>query len=198
MYKVAYGDAVGVSALGGPHQVSVPVVRFSEFVADTPLIGDGVIVGQGDWEARLKANKVAYAQTFVRRQRFRDVYDAFAASPTQYVDRLNQNAGGVVTDPGERIGLINEAAAGTDEARASVLRKIAEHPELNRREFSRAFVLMQYFGYLRRDPAAAPDADHTGYDFWLRKLEGFGGDYIRAEMVKAFISSDEYRKRFAQ
>ncbi|MDT5271195.1 MAG: fibronectin-binding autotransporter adhesin [Acidobacteriota bacterium] len=198
MYKVAYGDAIGVSTLGGPHQVSVPVVRFSEFMADTPLIGDGVIVGQGDWEAQLKANKVAYAQAFVRRQRFRDVYDAFAASPAQYVDRLNENAGGVVTDSGERIGLINEAAAGTDEARASVLRKIAEHPELNRREFSRAFVLMQYFGYLRRDPAAAPDADHTGYEFWLRKLEGFGGDYIRAEMVKAFISSDEYRKRFAQ
>jgi len=198
IYKVAYGDATGVSTLGGPHQLSVPAVRFSEFVADTPLIGDGVIVGQGDWPARLEANKVAYAQNFVRRQRFRDVYDALAASPTQYVDRLNSNAGGVVADPDERAGLVNEAAEGTDEARASVLRKIAEHPELDRREKNRAFVLMQFFGYLRRNPDTEPDADHTGYEFWLRKLDDNGGDFRRAEMVKAFINSAEYRRRFAQ
>ena len=49
---------------------------------------------------------------------------------------------------------------------------------------------MQYFGYLRRDP------DDVGFQFWLRKLEGFGGDWRAAEMVKAFISSTEYRKRF--
>ena len=67
-----------------------------------------------------------------------------------------------------------------------------------RAEFNRAFVLMQYFGYLRRDPDAALDTDHTGYDFWLRKLEEFGGDFLRAEMVKAFLNSDEYRKRFGQ
>jgi hypothetical protein len=51
---------------------------------------------------------------------------------------------------------------------------------------------MQYFGYLRRDP------DDAGYQFWLGKLNQFGGDYIRAEMVKAFITSSEYRDRFAQ
>jgi hypothetical protein len=38
--------------------------------------------------------------------------------------------------------------------------------------------------------------DYTGYEFWLNKLNQFNGDYIKAEMVKAFISSDEYRKRF--
>jgi hypothetical protein len=46
---------------------------------------------------------------------------------------------------------------------------------------------MQYFGYLRRDPDAAPDVDFNGYNFWLAKLEGFGADYRRAEMVKAFL-----------
>ena len=55
---------------------------------------------------------------------------------------------------------------------------------------------MQYFGYLRRDPNAAPDTDHTGYDFWLTKLNDFNGNFINAEMVKAFISSIEYRQRF--
>jgi CSLREA domain-containing protein len=76
--------------------------------------------------------------------------------------------------------------------RAQVLRIAAESEEFGQAEFRRAFVLMQYFGYLRRDP------DAGGYAFWLGKLNDFNGDYIRAEMVKAFISSDEYRKRFGQ
>jgi CSLREA domain-containing protein len=85
--------------------------------------------------------------------------------------------------------------AGLDQGiltRARVLRIVAESVEFGRAEFRRAFVLMEYFGYLRRDP----DAD--GYAFWLGKLNEFEGDYIRAEMVKAFISSTEYRKRFGQ
>jgi hypothetical protein len=32
----------------------------------------------------------------------------------------------------------------------------------------------------------------------LSKLNQFGGDFRRAEMVKAFISSTEYRQRFGQ
>jgi len=57
-------------------------------------------------------------------------------------------------------------------------------------------VLMQYFGYLRRNPNDAPDADFSGYNFWLAKLNQFNGNYIQAEMVKAFITSGEYRQRF--
>jgi hypothetical protein len=48
---------------------------------------------------------------------------------------------------------------------------------------------MEYFGYLQRDP------DPGGYDFWLGKLNHFG-DWVNAEMVKAFINSPEYRSRF--
>jgi hypothetical protein len=57
-------------------------------------------------------------------------------------------------------------------------------------------VLTQYLGYLRRNPNDPQDTDYTGYDFWLKKLNELNGDYVKAEMVKAFISSDEYRKRF--
>ncbi len=74
--------------------------------------------------------------------------------------------------------------------RAQVLRAVAEFDELKAAELNRAFVLMQYFGYLRRDP------DEDGYNFWLNKLNSFNGDYVRAEMVKAFINSAEYRQRF--
>ncbi|HEX8188004.1 MAG TPA: TIGR03118 family protein, partial [Pyrinomonadaceae bacterium] len=74
--------------------------------------------------------------------------------------------------------------------RAQVLRAVAESEELNAREFNRAFVTMEYFGYLRRDPDAA------GFNFWLNKLNSFNGNFQNAEMVKAFINSAEYRQRF--
>jgi uncharacterized protein (TIGR03118 family) len=76
------------------------------------------------------------------------------------------------------------------ETRATVLRKIAETEELKTREFNSAFVTMQYFGYLRRDP------DTSGFNFWLNKLNAFNGNFVAAEMVKAFITSSEYRQRF--
>ena len=57
---------------------------------------------------------------------------------------------------------------------------------------------MEYFGYLRRNPDDAPEStrDYTGYDFWLTKLVQINGNYINAEMVKAFLGSTEYRQRF--
>jgi len=55
---------------------------------------------------------------------------------------------------------------------------------------------MQYFGYLQRDPDSGPDSDHTGYQYWLGKLNEFNGNFVRAEMVKAFITSTEYANRF--
>ena len=57
---------------------------------------------------------------------------------------------------------------------------------------------MQYFGYLRRNPNDAPEPglNFAGYNFWLNKLNQFNGDFAKAEIVKAFISSTEYRQRF--
>ena len=49
---------------------------------------------------------------------------------------------------------------------------------------------MQYFGYLRRDP------DDDGFNFRLSKLNQFNGNFINAEMVRAFIEAIEYRNRF--
>jgi hypothetical protein len=78
----------------------------------------------------------------------------------------------------------------TTDTRATVLRKVSESAFLKDREFNTAFVFMQYAGYLRRDP------DTAGFNFWLRKLNEFGGNFVNAEMVKAFITSSEYRQRF--
>ncbi|MEO7969674.1 MAG: hypothetical protein ABI698_00110 [bacterium] len=75
---------------------------------------------------------------------------------------------------------------------------MAENQFLFKAEFNRAFVLMEYFGYLRRNPNEGQDADYSGYDYWLKKLNTFNGNFVNAEMVKAFIASSEYRGRFTQ
>jgi hypothetical protein len=112
----------------------------------------------------------------------------------QFVDTLNANAGNPLSAT-ERNQLVNDLATNA-KTRAEVLRTVAESQGLKDAEFNRAFVLMQYFGYLRRNPNDPQDSDHTGYDFWLTKLNQFNGNYINAEMVKAFITSIEYRQRF--
>lgn len=112
------------------------------------------------------------------------------------MNALILNTGVDFTQP-ERDALLNGLASHT-ETRATVLRKISEKPSFAQAEFNRMFVLMQYFGYLRRNPNQGPDSDYTGYDFWLRKLNEFNGNFIDAEMVKAFISSIEYRQRFGR
>ncbi|MCM3872108.1 MAG: DUF4214 domain-containing protein, partial [Pyrinomonadaceae bacterium] len=198
LYKSSYGDATGMSTNGGAHTLPVPIVRFSEFLPDTQEIGQGVIVGQPGWEAVLEANKVAFTERFVQRSRFTTAY-ANTLTPAQFVDMLFANAG-VVPTPAQRQAAIDEfGGAGTSAnaaARGRALRLVSENGTLVSAEFNRAFVLMQYFGYLRRNPNVAPDADHTGFDFWLTKLNQFGGNFQNAEMVKAFLVSSEYRSRF--
>jgi hypothetical protein len=81
-------------------------------------------------------------------------------------------------------------------ARAIGLRTIIESAAFDTLEKNRAFVLMQYLGYLRRDPDAAPDNNLDGFNFWLNKLNQHNGDFHAAEMVKAFIVAGEYQARF--
>ena len=120
-------------------------------------------------------------------------------SPAQFVSQLFVN-GSVTQSTSDRNTAIAEFGSATNTsdvaARARALRDVAENASLNNQEFNRAFVLMQYIGYLRRNPNDAPDADYTGYDFWLTKLNAFNGNFVAAEMVKAFITSGEYRQRF--
>ena len=183
MHKAAFGNLPGTP---------VPV-RLSDFLRDTQALGRGVVVGVGDWRAQLEQNKRDFANAFVERAAFLSRYPT-GQTPAQFVAALNANAGLALT-PAEEADLAARLADGR-ETRAGALRRVAEAENFRRAEFNRAFVLMEYFGYLRRDPDTAPDADFAGYNFWLGKLEEFGGDFRRAEMVKAFISSDEYRQRF--
>ncbi|PYS64158.1 MAG: hypothetical protein DMF74_07785 [Acidobacteria bacterium] len=193
IYKTAYGDALGTSTLGGAHQLAVPIVRLIEFLQDTQKIGQGVVVNQAGWETVLENNKQTFTSEFVQRSRF---MTAFPTSMTaaQFVDTLNTNTGNSLSQS-ERDQLVADLTSAT-KTRAQVLRAVAETPALLNSEFNRAFVLMQYFGYLVRNPNDPPDSDYTGYDFWLAKLNQFNGNFVTAEMVKAFITSIEYRQRF--
>ncbi|MFN2578987.1 MAG: Ig-like domain repeat protein [Pyrinomonadaceae bacterium] len=190
VYKAGFGDI-------GPPTVPAPI-RFTNFMSDTQEISGGIIVGVGNWQAQIDANKNAFALEFVQRPGFLARYPGII-SPTAFVDTLNANAGKVLSDS-ERSALISELSQNSSDPalRADVLKKVAENAVLQQREFNRAFVLMQYFGYLRRNPDAAPEPtlNFGGYNFWLNKLNQFNGDYIGAEMIKAFLNSSEYRNRF--
>jgi hypothetical protein len=188
-YKTGFGNLAGAP---------VPV-KFTDFLRDTQQIGQGVQVGIGDWQAQLETNKQAFVLAFVQRT---DFLAAFPNSLTaeQFVTQLNNNAGGFLS-AGEKASLVTILGATPADVmtRASVLRSVAEDQDLKNAEQNKAFVLMQYFGYLRRNPDDPPEPglNFDGYNFWLGKLNQFNGNFVDAEMVKAFIISTEYRQRFA-
>ncbi len=185
------------SAFGNLAGTPVPV-RFADFLTDDQQLGQGLIVNQTGWQTVLENNKQAYANGFVQRSQFTSAFPT-SMSPATFVDALFSNAA-VTPTSADRTAAINEfggASTTTDvAARARALRRVAENTTFASQEFNRAFVLMQYFGYLRRNPNDAPDGNFDGYNFWLTKLNQFNGNYIQAEMVKAFLSSFEYRHRF--
>ena len=186
-----YGASFG-NLPGSP----VPVT-FSQLMTDGQRIGRNVIVNSGNWEALLETNKVAFFQGWVQRPEFVGQYPV-TMSGAEFVDKLNANTGNSLTQS-QRDGLVAQFT-NTVASRASIVRQVAENPEFTRRETNNAFVLMQYYGYLRRNPFETPEPtlDFTGYNFWLEKLNRANGNFIEAEMVKAFISSIEYRQRFGQ
>ncbi len=166
-----------------------------DLLLDTQEVGRGVRIGQFGWELQLQINKRAFAESFLKRPAFLARYPT-TMSNAEFVDSLNANTGGALSQS-ERDSLVGRLNAGQIN-RAESLWEIAEDADLARAESNRAFVLMQYAGYLRRNPDDAPDNDFAGYNFWLNKLNQFGGNFISSEMVKGFITSGEYRQRFDQ
>jgi len=187
-YQAAYGDMPGAP---------VPL-KLSEFNPDRQQLGLGIVVNQDGWQAALANNKRTYTAEFVQRAKFVTAYPD-TMTPAQFVDKLFMNAR-LTPAANDRLGAVNEfdgAANSADvAARGRALQRVAENLTLQQQEFNRAFVLMQYFGYLRRDANSAPDTDFSGYNFWLDKLNSFEGNFRNAEMVKAFLVAGEYRSRF--
>jgi photosystem II stability/assembly factor-like uncharacterized protein len=186
--------------------------KLSEFTPDAQFVGNGIVVNGQLSAAVINQNKAAFAGQFVnctdpakyRCAEFKARYDSL--NNTDYVNRLFLT-NGIGASTTERTALVNGLNGGT-ETRATVLQKVVDGinviSEGNQQftntygqafynsEFNRAFVQLEYFGYMKRDP------DDAGYAFWLGKLNQFGGNFVNAEMVLAFISSPEYRARFGQ
>jgi hypothetical protein len=92
----------------------------------------------------------------------------------------------------ERTNLIGtyNSASNTVNSRAAVVRAIADNTAFKQTEYNAAFVLTEYFSFLRRDPEAA------GYNFWLNVLSTGDVNNYRG-MVCSFITSAEYQRRFS-
>jgi len=160
--------------------------RFAEFMPDTAIVARDVVVGTGNWTGLLEANKQAFVNAWVQRPEFQEAY--VSLTNDAYVDSLISHTG-VAFSRSERNDLVSGLTSG-NLTRAGALRQIAENESFVNAKRNATFVMMQYFGYLRRDP------DPSGYQFWLNKLNQFGGNFEQAEMVRAFLVSGEYRNRF--
>jgi cytochrome c peroxidase len=163
-------------------------ITLGQFAPDASAVGNGVVVGQTGWQNVLEQNKQNYAAQVVGSVEFGTRFPT-SQSGTQFVNALYASAG-VTPTQAEVDAAVSAFGAGGSTGRTAALRNVADSTSVVQAEFNPAFVLMEYFGYLRRDP----DAD--GYNFWLTKLEQFNGNYVQSEMVKAFIVSGEYRGRF--
>ena len=186
--KAAHGNLPGLPA----------PIKLDEFLSQTTYeVGWGVIVGQPGWEQVLESNKTIFVND-PDGDRWTLAYPT-SLTPAQFVDTLFANAE-VIPSVSDRAAAINEFGSAQTTidvaARQRALRRVVDNPTLKQQEFNRAFVLMQYFGYLRRNPNDPPDHNFDGYNFWLSKLDQFHGNFVEAEMVKAFLSSIEYRQRF--
>jgi len=161
---------------------------YAEFMPDTARVARDVIVGETGWQQTLATNKQEFLAAWVDRAAFHTAYDNLTNDG--YVDALIGHTGVAFTDS-ERVALVN-GLNNNSLTRAGALKRVAENERFVAAKFNEAFVRMQYFGYLRRDP------DDSGFHFWLNKLNEFAGNFERAEMVKAFLISSEYRDRFRQ
>ncbi len=178
-------------AFGHRSDAAASRVAYQQFIRDSRQVGAGVVVGQPGFEQLLDQNKQAYAQQIVGGSDFETRFPS-SQSASQYVDALFASAG-VAPTPTEQQ---NAITAFNNGGRVGALRNVVESNSVRQAELNTSFVLMQYYGYLRRNPTDLPDTNDGGYQFWLGKLNQFGGNFVNAEMVKAFITSSEYQQRF--
>jgi len=171
-YPVSFPGTAGSDPAGYGRKPS-----FAEFSPDLRSLSGFLDANQ------LEAAKVAFVNGFMARPAFVAKYNAL--NNTQYVDTLlsNANAGiGATTRQTWLDGLNNSTLT-----RAQVLRQVAESTEVYNKYYNESIVVMQYFGYLRRDPDGS-------YFIWLNQLDANPSD--SRGMVSGYFNSTEYRQRF--
>jgi uncharacterized repeat protein (TIGR01451 family) len=153
------------------------IAHYNEFIPDMARVS-GFLSAQD-----LEANKAAYILMFMDRQEFKNLYDSTLNNPTAYVDKLLQSVQ-LPNHPGRAgwiAGLTNNTLT-----RAQVLRQLIDSGELYTAYVNEAFVIMNYFGFLRRDADAS-------YLVWIDIFNHTNDDRL---IISGFLNSLEYRLRF--
>jgi hypothetical protein len=152
--------------------------NLAQYVNDRGLIGGGTA-----------AEKVAFTDAWVQQPEFLAKYPIALTGP-QFVDALlgSIKQGSGVDLASQRDALI--ADYGANGSRSRIVRAVVDNATFVGAEYNPAFVLAQYFGYLRRDPETG------GYQFWLDVLNNKQPNNFRG-MVCSFLTSTEYQERFS-
>ena len=188
LYMVSLGQRPAtVAELGDASKIDRP--HYSEFMADLQSISvpnDDPVLGE--------QKKVQLTDAWMQRTEIKNKYDAL--SNAQFVQALLDTAG--VTNPNQA-QLVSDLNAAT-KTRAQVLRIIAESTQVNDKFYKPAFVTMEYFGYLRRDPeicVGSPNPSQCGYIFHNERFKlSADPDFLENTIVRGFIESPEYIGRF--
>jgi Tol biopolymer transport system component len=178
-----------VAELNDPTKVERP--HYGEFMADlatlSTLNDDPVLTDQ---------KKEQLTSAWLARTEVESILPS-SLSNQQFVQKLESIAGVTLANESTLIANLNNGS----QTRAQVLRAIAESNEVVTKFYIPNFVTMEYLGYLRRDPEdchISSDPENCGYIFHNRRFNtpGADPDLIENIIVRGFIESPEYRRRF--
>src|SRR5262249_18570681 len=130
--------------------------------------------------SQLEAAKLAFIAGFMTRPAFANQYKSL--SNGAYVDALINTAQVTLSNRQSLIDGLNNSSL----TRGQVLRQITESNEVATKYNHQAYAVMEYFGYLRRDPDGF-------YLDWIKVLDQTNDP---RGMVTGFVNSQEYRQRF--
>ncbi|HKQ52817.1 MAG TPA: hypothetical protein VJT74_10640, partial [Pyrinomonadaceae bacterium] len=181
LYMVSLGQRPSTDdELKDPVKKSFERPHYQEFMTDLQNISD-----PNDDKNIVSAKKDALTVAWLQRTEIQQRFGSL--SNADFVQKFLDTAGVTITNQNQ---LVSDLNAGR-KTRAQVLRAIAESPEVNDKFYKQAFVTMQYFGYLRRDP------DLSGYVFHNNRFRLTADQaFLENTMVRGFIESPEYAKRF--
>jgi hypothetical protein len=160
--------------------------RRKDFMSAMSLLGRHVFIGAAGWQEQREINRSALLNDWMNIPAFKQLYDD--KSNADFVDSLLRNSG-IEWTAGDRYLLIKGLDSQTQSRQAALL-GIVEDKDFYAHEFNTAYVLVHYFGYLRRNPEDAPDFDLKGLNFWRDRLDEWGDYRI---ISRAFIESTEYQ-----
>ncbi|HYJ46997.1 MAG TPA: Calx-beta domain-containing protein, partial [Pyrinomonadaceae bacterium] len=153
------------------------IPKYTEFMRDMQKVS-GFLNDQQQEQA-----KVSFINEFMARSEFKQKYDP-VVDAAAYVDALSQTAGVTLSNRNQIVQQLQTSQI----TRGQALRMVVESAEVDQKFYNEAFVIMQYFGYLRRD------ADIL-YQQWIQTLNQTK-DY--RVLVNGFLNSTEYVLRFGK